>query len=775
VTSLNSLSPAREGADLETLHDVERRVLWLATAIVDHANRVRPNHDGLKVGGHQASSASITTIMTALWLRQLNAEDRVSVKPHASPVLHALEFLLGQLDARYLTTLREFGGLQSYPSRSKDPVPADYSTGSVGIGATAPLWGALARRYVNTHFADSGTGRQYSLVGDAELDEGAVWEAVLDPMVAELGEVVWIVDLNRQSLDRVVPTMGASRLQGMFAAAGWQVITVKYGHLLEDLFARPGGESLRRRIDDMTNPEYQRLLRHTPTKLRELIPGTGADAAAILALIRDLDDDDLAKAVRNLGGHDMGALLDAFDQIDDTRPTVVLAYTLKGYGLPTEGHPQNHSALLTEAQLTELGQQHGVDPADPWVGFAPDTPAGQACDEAAARLQRLPQPASDLIEVPADLGRTPSGTGTTQAALGRTLLDLNRAAPAVGARIVTVSPDVSSSTNLGGWVNKVGVWSWDERADWFADDADTILHWQERPSGQHIELGIAETNLVGLMGELGATWSRWNTPLLPIGVMYDPFVERALEPWSFGMYAGGQSILVGTPSGVTLAAEGGAHQSITTPSLGLEQPGCVTWEPAFALDAEWCLLAALGQLGRPEGRSAYLRLSTRPVEQSLADVPVDPAARERRRRQVVAGAYALRRHQSPAVTIVAMGALMTEALAAAGRLDEAGFGADVICVTSPGLLFQALQARRGLAAAPSWVLDTVFPAERGLPMVTVLDGHPHTLAFLAGVNTVRATHLGVTHFGQSGDLASVYRYHGLDAEAIVGAALDLVD
>lgn len=775
MTSLNSLSPARRGADLQTLHEVERRVLWLATAIVDHANRVRPNVDGLKVGGHQASSASITTIMTALWLRQLSSADRVSVKPHASPVLHALEFLLGQLDARYLTTLREFGGLQSYPSRSKDPVPADYSTGSVGIGATAPLWGALSRRYVNTHFADCGTGRQYSLVGDAELDEGAVWEAVLDPMVAELGEVVWIVDLNRQSLDRVVPTMGASRLQGMFTAAGWQVITVKYGHLLEDLFARPGGEALRRRIDDMTNPEYQRLLRHTPTKLRELIPGTGADAAAILELISDLDDDDLAKAVRNLGGHDIGALLDAFEQIDDTRPTVVLAYTLKGYGLPTEGHPQNHSALLTEAQLLDLGHQLGVDPGAPWVAFAPDTPAGQACAEAAARLQRAPQQASNLLEVPTDLGRTPSGTGTTQAALGRTLLDLNRAAPDVGARIVTVSPDVSSSTNLGGWVNKVGVWSWDERADWFADDTDTILHWQERPSGQHIELGIAETNLVGLMGELGATWSRWNTPLLPIGVMYDPFVERALEPWSFGMYAGGQSILVGTPSGVTLAAEGGAHQSITTPSLGLEQPGCVTWEPAFALDAEWCLLAALGQLGRPDGRSAYLRLSTRPVEQALAHIPADPAARERRRRLVVAGAYSLFRHQNSAVTIVAMGALITEALAAAGRLDEAGFGADVICVTSPGLLFSSLQARRGLSEAATWVLDTVFPAERAAPMVTVLDGHPHTLAFLAGVNSVRAAHLGVTHFGQSGDLASVYRHHGLDAEAIVGAALDLVD
>ncbi|MGZ4509333.1 MAG: transketolase-like TK C-terminal-containing protein, partial [Blastococcus sp.] len=294
-------------------------------------------------------------------------------------------------------------------------------------------------------------------------------------------------------------------------------------------------------------------------------------------------------------------------------------------------------------------------------------------------------------------------------------------------------------------------------------------------SGQHIELGIAETNLVGAIGELGATWSRWGQPLLPIGVLYDPFVERALEPWSFGIYAGGQSILVGTPSGVTLAAEGGAHQSIKTPSIGLEQPGCVSYEPAFALDTEWCLLAALGQLGKPGGSSAYLRLSTRPVDQALAAVPSDPAARELRRRQVVSGAYPLRRTASPALTLVAMGAVVPEALAAADRLDALGFPADVVVVTSPGLLFRSLQARRGLDEASTWILDSVFPAERATPMVTVLDGHPHTLAFLAGVHRVAAAHLGVRSFGQSGDLESVYKLHGLDTDTVVGAALDLVD
>jgi pyruvate dehydrogenase E1 component len=750
----------------EVLAAIEQRVLWLATAIVHHANRVRPNPGGLKVGGHQASSASMVTIMTALWFEHLRREDRVSVKPHASPVLHAINHLLGELPAEYLETLRAFGGLQSYPSRSKDPDPVDYSTGSVGIGATAPIWGALARRYVR-----AGEGRQYSLVGDAELDEGACWEAVLDPMVAELGEVVWIVDLNRQSLDRVVPNIGATRLQGMFDAAGWQVLTVKYGRLLEQLFTRPGGDALRRRIDEMSNPEYQRLLRCTPAQLRERIP---AGDEKLAELVAGLDDATLRAAIRNLGGHDLAALRQAFAAIDDTRPTVIFAYTIKGYGLASEGHPQNHSALLTAAQFAELAGAVGTDPDDPWAPL-PDGPAARLCAEVGARLHRDPVPVEPVPPLPADIGRTPHGTATTQAALGRALLDLTRAAPEAATHVVTLCPDVSSSTNLGGWVNKVGVWAARERVDWFADDPETILHWRERPDGQHLELGIAETNLVGLLGELGTTWSRWGTPLLPIGVLYDPFVERALEPWSFGIYAGGQSILVGTPSGVALAPEGGAHQSITTPSVGLEQPGVTAYEPAFAIDVEWTLLASLARLGRPDGGSAYLRLSTRPVDQTLAAVPADPAARERRRRQVVAGAYLLRRAAgTPAVTIAAVGAVVPEALAAAERLDAMGRPCDVVCVTSPGLLFDAAQARAGRGPGESWILDAALPGGRAAPLVTVLDGHPHTLAFLAGVHRVPAAHLGVSRFGQSGDLESVFRHHGLDTDSVVRAALDAV-
>jgi pyruvate dehydrogenase E1 component len=338
-----------------------------------------------------------------------------------------------------------------------------------------------------------------------------------------------------------------------------------------------------------------------------------------------------------------------------------------------------------------------------------------------------------------------------------------------------VSPDVASSTNLGGWINHAGIWRMGERIDWFADDTDTLVRWRESEHGRHIELGIAEGNLVGLLAELGLTWIRDGEPLLPIGTLYDPFVNRALEPWSFGLYGGAQSILVGTPSGVTLAPEGGAHQSIITPSVGLEQPRCVAWEPAFGQDLEWTLLAALSALGHPGGTSAYFRLSTRPVDQALAAVPDSPQALAQRRQQVLSGGYVIRRAEgAPELTVAACGAVMPEALAAAEELTGAGHAVDVVCLTSADLVFRALRARRGLTEADDHILDVLFAADRAAPLVTVVDGHPHTLSFLGSVRNVPISCLGVEDFGQSGDVEDLYGYFGIDTETIVGAALDLM-
>ena len=769
---------ASEGVAIETLEAVQDRVLWLATSIIHHANKVRSTPSGVKVGGHQASSASMVSIMTALWFSHLNGRDRISVKPHASPVLHAIEYLLGQLDREYLTTLRQFGGLQSYPSRLKDPVPADFSTGSVGIGATATIWSAIAHRYVAGHFEVPRGGRHVALLGDAELDEGAVWETAMDPLVSRLGEVLWIVDLNRQSLDRVVPDIAAGRLAGMFEAAGWHTITVKYGRWLRELFDRDGGGALRRRIDQMPNEEYQRLLRAEPDELRARLPGSGRGSREIARLAGQLDDEELSRAIRDLGGHDLVDLLAALAETDAVtdRPSVILAYTIKAWRLPTQGHPANHSALLSLSQWEQLAAAIGADPTDPWALFPAGTAEAELCHASADRLRRDPVVVQTTPPVPQQLGREHTGSVSTQQAFGRFFVDLAHSAPEVAAHVVTVSPDVASSTNLGGWINRAGIWHLGDRIDWFADDSDTLVRWRETEHGQHIELGIAEGNLVGLLGELGATWSRDGQPLLAIGTMYDPFVNRALEPWSFGIYAGGQSILVGTPSGVTLAPEGGAHQSIITPSVGLEQPWCTAWEPAFAQDLEWTLLQALSELGRTDGTSAYFRLSTRPVSQDLARTPTDASAREERRRNALAGGYRLQDADgAPVITLVGVGAMMPEVISAAEQLSSASLPCDVVCLTSPDLVFRAWRASQGLQPGDDSILDVLFPAERQAPIVTVQDGHPHTLSFLSSVRRVPIACLGVSDFGQSGDVDDLYRYFGIDAEAIVSTAIDLLE
>jgi pyruvate dehydrogenase E1 component len=542
-----------------------------------------------------------------------------------------------------------------------------------------------------------------------------------------------------------VPDIAAGRLQAMFEAAGWHSVMVKYGPRLA------GQAALRERIDLMPNEEYQRLLRAPAGELRERleVDTSGLDDAALLATFRDL------------GGHDLGALLDGYRQADAVRdrPSVVFAYTIKGWLLPTEGHPANHSALLTDAQYEELALRLGADPRDPWAPL--EGAAAELCAATARRLERTAPPVSVAPPaVPPDLGREHRGTESTQQALGRFFVDLAREAPAVAEHVVTVSPDVGTSTNLGGWINKAGIWSVGDRIDWFADDTDTLIRWRESDHGRHIELGIAEVNLVGLLGELGATWSRDGQPLLPVGTIYDPFVARALEPWSFGIYAGGQSILIGTPSGVTLGPEGGAHQSVITPSIGIEQPGCVAYEPAFGQDLEWCLLHALSRLGRPGGESAYFRLSTRPIDQSLHTGT---------RAGAIAGGYRLRALGEPGVVIAVMGALVPEALAAADMLAaEAGIAAEVVCVTSADRLFRSFQARSGLGDGDPGLLARLFPHD--VPIVALVDGHPHTLAFLGP----RITCLGVQRFGQSGDIAELYEHHEIDAESVVGAALDLL-
>ncbi|MGV9211659.1 transketolase-like TK C-terminal-containing protein [Micromonospora sp. RB23] len=778
--------------DLAVLDEIQRRVLWLATRIVDAANHDRATGDGVKVGGHQASSASLVTAMTALWFAHLDAEDRVAVKPHASPVFHAIQYLLGNLDRSYLPRLRERGGLQSYPSRTKDPDEVDFSTGSVGLGAAAPLFAAATRRYVDAHFGARPHSRFVALIGDAELDEGNIWEAVADPATTGLGNVMWLVDFNRQSLDRVVPGIRINQWRGQFEAAGWHVVEVKYGRKLAEAYARPGGEALRDWIDAMPNEQYQSLFGLAGDALRkQFLDGA---PARIAELIEGITDEDLGPLVTDLGGHDLSAMLDAYAQCDAVtdRPSVVFAYTVKGWGLPIAGNPRNHSALLSTEQVDALRAAHGLTAETEWDRLDPASEAGIRAGARRESLSRAPRERALGVTVPESTGVRANKPISTQEVFGRVLVDLARDRE-VGRYLVTTAPDVATSTNLAGFINKTGVFAPTEQRSW---TEDRMLRWTESPTGQHIELGISEMNLFLLLGQLGLSWDLSGQPLLPVGTVYDPFVLRGLDAFLYGTYSGSRFVVAGTPSGITLAPEGGAHQSTITASVGLELPGVTFVEPAYAGSLDWLLCDALGQIAggsRPAATAApaedgayYFRLSTRPLDQAPFE-----AARARLgdavlRRQVVAGAYRLvDAHQAyphladaPVVQLAASGAVLPEVLAAAAELAEEGIAAHVVDVTSLDRLYRAWQRtlRQGVrtATVPSvpGALRSAF-ADR-VPVVTVHDAASHAMAWLGSALGAPAVPLGVDEFGQSGSVADLYELHDLLPGSIVNAALAAV-
>jgi len=749
--------------ELEILDRIQRKVLWLATRMVHHANVIRSNEDGIKVGGHQASSASLVTLLTALYFKVLRSGDAVAVKAHAAPAFYAIQYLRGRLDASALRDLRVFGGLQAYPSRRKNPGVVDISTGSMGLGAVQATFGALAAQYVADHGGVRSPERIVVMVGDAELDEGNVWEALAEEMFGRLRNVVWIVDINRQSLDRIVPDVRRHQVPAAFAAFGWRVIDLRWGRRATAMFGRRGGVRLRSRLEEMPYGQYQRLIRLPAPSVRKALVDPALDR-----MLGDVSDEELAAIVADVGGHDLRAVLDALAEADHERerPVVILAHTIKGWGLPLAADPLNHTALLTTNQIEELRAAHGVTAGEEWAGFAPGSDEARWIS-ALPPLFSSPSPARPP-EVPEAIDEQYPEVTSTQEAFGRVLGTLARRA--AGDAIVTVSADVAVTTHLAGWINRKGLYFPETRPNFFADVAQAV-QWRESPEGQHIELGIAEHNLFLLLGALGLAHELSGRTLLPIGTLYDPFVNRGLDALYHALYAGGRFVVVATPSGVTLSPEGGAHQSVITPSVGVALPGIAYYEPAFGREVEWILLAGLRQIAQREGDSLYLRLSTRPIDQRLA-----PEASAEYRADVLRGGYRLvDGREEPgwdaednAVSVFATGVMVADAVAAARRLREHGVFASVFAVTSPDRLY------RGLREREPHLLRLVGADEENVPVVSVLDGHSHALAFIGSALGVPQIALGVDDFGQSGARQDLYRHYGIDASAIARGARRLL-
>jgi pyruvate dehydrogenase E1 component len=792
-TSLSSKRTS-ESETNRLLSSIENVVLWNAMQLVNHANHIRYNPDGTKVGGHQASSASIVTLMTSLYFDFLDKEDKIAVKPHGSPVYHAIQYLLGNLDVSYMTELRAFHGLQAYPSRTKDPDNVDFSTGSVGLGPVAPNFSSIVRSYVESHQFENSyklqkDARYVSIVGDAELDEGSIWESIAEPEMSQASNIIWVVDLNRQSLDRVIPGIRVRAWREMFDANGWTVIDAKYGKILQHAFTQPNGELLRIAIDEMSNQAYQRLLRVSTGVMRKWLPNYSRYPDDMKRLLSRWDDSELDKLFHNLGGHDFATLRESFQNADSiSGPAVVFAYTLKGFKLPSVGDPQNHSVTLSENQMEELRLNLGISKAAKWPRLELGTPEGEFTVEVANRLNdERTDPSPPSSDIPRDFGRSYSGNMSTQQIFGLVLTDMSRSLGDISNRIVTVSPDVASSTNLGGWINRVGVWKTEEDEDLPDEGIVRALNWNESKDGQHIELGISENNLFMMLGQLGTSFEMNGEMLFPIGTVYDPFIRRGLDAFVYSVYGGGKFIVVGTPSGLSLAPEGGAHQSMMTPSIGTEMPTLDAYEPCFGQELEWIMLSALHQI-RKRGRCTYLRLTSKPVDQSLMNIPKDPSEVEELRLQVLNGAYCLRNMRSHdgyspgnnVVNLFVSGAMVPEACEASETLVDEGIFANVINVTGPGPLYRkyneytrkAIKSGENLADKVAILMPGAFP---GSPVVTIADAHPHSLAWIGSALGSKTIPLGVAEWGQSGSREDLYKEYGTDSDSIINACFAALD
>ncbi len=785
---------------LPFLAELEKKLLWLSTWTIHHANHVRPAGE-VKVGGHQASSASLASIMTALYFAVLKPEDRVAVKPHASPIFHAIQYLMGQQTREKLENFRGYKGAQSYPSRTKDGDDVDFSTGSVGLGVAQSLFASLVQDYVRAKGwgTDRPEGRMISLVGDAEMDEGNIFEALLEGWKHGVRNVWWVVDYNRQSLDAVIREGLWERFEAIFRAFGWDVVIIKHGTLQEAAFKEPGGEALRQWINTCPNQLYSALTYQGGAAWRKRLLDDLGDQGPVTKLIEARSDAALSDLMTNLGGHDLPSLVAAFEAAaQHDRPTCFLAYTIKGKGLPLAGHKDNHAGLLTPTQLAAYQQVAGVRPGHEWDRFEG---LGLAPEAIEAFLSKVPffqkgrrRFAAPRVPVPPALAVPMQPVMSTQGGFGLILNEIAREDSAFASRIVTTAPDVTVSTNLGAWVNRRQLYARKSMADVFKRERiPSTYSWEFSPSGQHVELGIAEMNLFILLSAMGLSHSLFGERLLPIGTLYDPFISRGLDALNYACYQDARFMIVATPSGVTLAPEGGAHQSIGTPLIGLTQDGLCSFEPAFVdelavmmrwgfdymqRDGEGPVLAGRAPeepnektwLRDETGGSVYLRLTTRPLEQPRRTMTPELAE------DIVDGAYWMRKPGPNAEVVVAYtGALAPEAIEAVGLMAEDRRDIGLLAITSADRLNAGWTAsqrarERGVVHARSHIerLLDVVPARCGL--VTVMDGHPATLAWLGAVNGHRTRSLGVEHFGQTGTIAEIYRHFGIDARGIMRAA-----
>jgi pyruvate dehydrogenase E1 component len=544
---------------------------------------------------------------------------------------------------------------------------------------------------------------------------------------------------------------------------------------------REGGDELRRWIDDCPNSLYSALTFQGGGAWRQAVLADLGRSQPIRVLFDSLTDAEIGELMTNLGGHDTESIIEAFRTVaaGGDQPTCFIAYTIKGMGLPFAGHKDNHAGMMSKEQMEAFQSEMGIRPGHEWEPFegleAPESelraflqscPFAKPLTPEGRRLSAPVIPVPEKLPVPKMAGRKVS----TQAGFGDILAEIGRGQGefrALAAHIMTTSPDVTVSTNLGPWVNRRGIFDRHTRNDVFRDaKLASAQRWGMSPKGQHMELGIAEQNLFLMLAAAGLTHQLFGGRVLPIGTVYDPFVNRGLDALIYACYQDARFLLVSTPSGLTLAPEGGQHQSVNTPLIGIAADRLASYEPAHVDELAILLRHAFAHMQKPDGSAVWLRLSTRQLPQPEREL--DPAA------VIAGGHWVTPPGEGARIAVAYQGPVAPEAMAAFEALREEEPGAGLLAITSPDRLhagwLSALRARRaGDRGALSHVERLLSPLAADAALVTVLDGHPAALAWMGSVRGHCVTPLGVDRFGQSGDIPDLYREYELDEDAILDA------
>lgn len=786
-----------------------------ALSIIDHANH-KPENRGHKpkVGGHQASSMSAVDLLSALYLEVLRPGDRVAVKPHAAPVVYAWMHLFGELPREQLFRLRELGGPQPYPTKLKNPRFVDYTTSSEALGVCATIYDALAARVHDRTIAPH-TGeapvraRYFAHCGDGELTEGQIDESLYDAGRWGLDDLVWIVDLNRQSLDRVMDDSG--RLEGWAAAKfrghGWGVQTLRWGSAARALFARDGGDALQAVLDRMPDAAFHPLLLVDGRTVRALLLGETATAptktglfarfpslspmsvderAGIAKLLAGVDDASLSAAIAHLGGHDLDAIVEALGACTaGGGPRVLIAHTVKGYQTSAAAHPENHGALLSSEEVAAWGTDRGLPAGEPFP-----VPQGEAAAWLADRARALfPAKGHAWRPAPRDVRGVTAGIPfrpRERLSSGEAFQSLNLALlrTDLAPYLQFGAPDVGQTTHLGPVIKSTGVFAprpLPDTFDFLRDERALAFDWRPEPAGQFHALGIAEGNAMLWAYAFGRRTKpiEGRTPLLPVVTVYDKFIERGFNQLDYAVYNNARFVLVGVPSGTGLSRETATHQSLQTLRMVMDLPGIIAYEPAFAADVHAIYLHALAQLWDDDGTAVYLRLTTQTVDQPV-ELPEDHAA------LAVRGAWWMigEDDRKPAlghatVVFVASGRKVADARTAAKRLhDEDGVGSRILVVTSWEALWREWDAWNEDPAAwsdegRSYLVHELFTDDLvNAPLIIVGDHLPSACEwFPSALQRVRPYRiLGPRKNGEAGDLAGVDALHGMGVDDLVEAA-----